>query len=119
MEKSGRVIVNEMAPRPHNSGHFTMNGCVTSQFEQQLRAVCGLPLGSVEMLSPSVMLNVLGDMWNPELDTNAIVATEGAKLHLYGKSDPGERRKMGHINFVGSGDLVQRAEDLKGRLLGL
>ena len=119
VEKSGRVIVNEMAPRPHNSGHFTMNGCVTSQFEQQLRAVCGLPLGSVEMLSPSVMLNVLGDMWNPELDTDAIVATEGAKLHLYGKSDPGERRKMGHINFVGTGDLVQRAEELKGRLLGL
>ncbi|YCM45531.1 5-(carboxyamino)imidazole ribonucleotide synthase [Verrucomicrobiaceae bacterium 227] len=119
VEKSGRVIVNEMAPRPHNSGHFTMNACVTSQFEQQLRAVCGLPLGSVEMLSPSVMLNVLGDMWTPELDTGAIVATEGAKLHLYGKSDPGERRKMGHINFVGPGDLVQRAERLKGLLLAL
>ncbi len=119
VEKSGRVIVNEMAPRPHNSGHFTMNACVTSQFEQQLRAVCGLPLGSVEMLSPSVMLNLLGDMWNPELETHAIVATSGAKLHLYGKSDPGERRKMGHINFVGPGDLVQKAGELKARLLGL
>jgi len=119
VEQSGRVIVNEMAPRPHNSGHFTMNACVTSQFEQQLRAVCGWPLGSVEMLSPSVMLNVLGDMWNPELDTGGIVATEGAKLHLYGKSDPGERRKMGHINFVGSGDLVRRAGELKATLLRL
>jgi len=119
VEKSGRVIVNEMAPRPHNSGHFTMNSCVTSQFEQQLRAVCGLPLGSVEMLSACVMLNVLGDMWNPELDTGEIVATDGAKLHLYGKSDPGVRRKMGHINFVGSGDLVHRAKELKGKLLGL
>lgn len=119
VEKSGRVIVNEMAPRPHNSGHFTMNGCVTSQFEQQLRAVCGLPLGSVEMLSPSVMLNILGDMWTPDLDVDLIFSTEGAKLHLYGKSDPGERRKMGHVNFVGEGDLVARAEGLKGRLLGL
>jgi 5-(carboxyamino)imidazole ribonucleotide synthase len=84
-----------------------------------LLAVCGLPLGSVEMLSPSVMLNVLGDMWHPELDTDAIVATERAKLHLYGKSDFWEHRKMGHINFVGTGDLVQRAEGLKDRLLGL
>lgn len=119
VERSGRVIVNEMAPRPHNSGHFTMNGCVTSQFEQQLRSVCGLPLGSVEMLSPAVMLNVLGDMWTPELDTGLIISTRGAKLHLYGKSDPGVRRKMGHVNLVGEGDLVARTEELKGKLLKL
>ena len=117
VEKSGRVIVNEMAPRPHNSGHYTMNGCVTSQFEQQLRAVCGLPLGSVELLSPCVMLNLLGDMWNPELNVAEIVATEGAKLHLYGKSKPDGRRKMGHVNLVGPGDLVERAETLKANLL--
>jgi len=119
VEKSGNVLVNEMAPRPHNSGHFTMNGCVTSQFEQQLRAVCGLPLGSPELLTPTVMLNLLGDMWNPNLDTDQIVSTQGAKLHLYGKTDPGVRRKMGHVNFVGEGKLLERAEQLKAQLLGL
>ena len=71
------------------------------------------------MLSPSVMLNILGDMWTPVLDTDRIIATQGAKLHLYGKSDPGVRRKMGHVNLVGEGDLVARAEELKAKLLGL
>ncbi|MDB4408841.1 5-(carboxyamino)imidazole ribonucleotide synthase [Akkermansiaceae bacterium] len=121
VEKSGRVLVNEMAPRPHNSGHFTMNGCVTSQFEQQLRAVLGLPLGSTELLSPTVMLNLLGDMWQGEprdLDTKAILSTEGAKLHLYGKSNPGERRKLGHVNLIGGEDVLARAEALKAQLLG-
>lgn len=120
VEKSGRVLVNEMAPRPHNSGHFTMNGCVTSQFEQQLRAVVGLPLGSTELLSPTVMLNLLGDMWKGEprkLDTSAILSTEGAKLHLYGKSTPGERRKLGHVNLVGGNDVLLRGEALKKALL--
>lgn len=121
VEKSGRVLVNEMAPRPHNSGHFTMNGCVTSQFEQQLRAVVGLPLGSTELLSPTVMLNLLGDMWQGDprtLDTAAILSVEGAKLHLYGKSDPGERRKLGHVNLVGGEDVLERADALKAQLLG-
>ena len=118
VEKSGRVLVNEMAPRPHNSGHFTMNGCVTSQFEQQLRAVCGLPLGSTELHGKTVMLNLLGDMWRPELDIDAIVATEGAKLHLYGKGSPGERRKLGHVNLVGGDDVEERARALKAKLLG-
>ena len=120
VEKSGRVLVNEMAPRPHNSGHFSMNGCVTSQFEQQLRAVVGLPLGSTELLSPTVMVNLLGDMWHGEprtLDTATILATEGAKLHLYGKSEPGERRKLGHVNLVGGEDVLARAEALKESLL--
>ncbi|MDB4353809.1 5-(carboxyamino)imidazole ribonucleotide synthase [Akkermansiaceae bacterium] len=120
VEKSGRVLVNEMAPRPHNSGHFTMNGSVTSQFEQQLRAVVGLPLGSPEILSPTVMLNLLGDMWkgdSRELDTAAILATSGAKLHLYGKSEPGQRRKLGHVNLVGGDDVLERAEALKAKLL--
>jgi len=120
VEKSGRVVVNEMAPRPHNSGHYTMNGCVTSQFEQQLRAVCGFPLGSSELLAPTVMLNLLGDMWNGEPRTLAegeILSTRGAKLHLYGKSEPGERRKMGHVNLVGGEDVVARAEALKKVLL--
>jgi 5-(carboxyamino)imidazole ribonucleotide synthase len=120
VEKSGRVLVNEMAPRPHNSGHFSMNGAVTSQFEQQLRAVCGLPLGSPELHGECVMLNLLGDMWcgdDENLDTAAITDTEGAKLHLYGKSDPGGRRKMGHVNLVGGENVVTRAEKLKQKLL--
>ncbi len=120
VEKSGRVVVNEMAPRPHNSGHYTMNGCVTSQFEQQLRAVCGLALGSVELLSPTVMLNLLGDMWHgdpPELDATSILNTEGAKLHLYGKTSPGERRKLGHVNLVGGECPLTRVQKLKSHLL--
>jgi len=117
VEKSGSVLVNEMAPRPHNSGHYTMNGCVTSQFEQQLRSVCGLPLGSAELLSETVMVNLLGDMWNPDLQVDEIHATEGAKLHLYGKSSPGERRKMGHVNVVGGKDVEARARHLKEKLL--
>ncbi|MEN8693909.1 MAG: 5-(carboxyamino)imidazole ribonucleotide synthase [Akkermansiaceae bacterium] len=120
VEKSGRVLVNEMAPRPHNSGHFSMNGAVTSQFEQQLRAVCGIPLGSPELHGESVMLNLLGDMWHGdpcELDTATILQTEGAKLHLYGKSDPGVRRKMGHVNLIGGQGVVRRAEELKAKLL--
>ena len=117
VEKSGRVVVNEMAPRPHNSGHYTMNGCVTSQFEQQLRAVCGLPLGSSELLGETVMVNLLGDMWNPDLKVDEILMTEGAKLHLYGKSNPSGRRKLGHVNVVGGEDVESRARLLKEKLL--
>jgi 5-(carboxyamino)imidazole ribonucleotide synthase len=118
VEKSGRVLVNEMAPRPHNSGHYTMNSCVTSQFEQQLRAVCGLPLGSTELLHDTVMLNLLGDMWNPDLKRDAIWQTEGAKLHLYGKTAAGPGRKLGHVNLVGGSSVLDRARDLKEQLLG-
>ena len=118
VEKSGRVVVNEMAPRPHNSGHFTMNGCVTSQFEQQLRSVCGLSLGSTELHSETVMVNLLGDMWNPELKVDEIFATEGAKLHLYGKTGLGEHRKLGHVNVIGGTGVEERARALKEKLLG-
>ncbi len=120
VKKDGGVLVNEMAPRPHNSGHYTMDACVTSQFEQQLRAVCGLPLGSPELVSPTIMLNLLGDMWHGApraLDENTIWQTEGAKLHLYGKSDPGERRKMGHVNVIGNQDPLTKVEALKSALL--
>ncbi|MDB4760625.1 5-(carboxyamino)imidazole ribonucleotide synthase, partial [bacterium] len=117
VEKSGRVVVNEMAPRPHNSGHYTMNGCVTSQFEQQIRSVCGFALGSTELLGDTVMVNLLGDMWNPDLKISEICATEGAKLHLYGKSSLGERRKLGHVNVVGGHDVEARARQLKKKLL--
>jgi 5-(carboxyamino)imidazole ribonucleotide synthase len=98
---SGELLINELAPRPHNSGHFSFDACVTSQFEQQLRAVCGLPLGSTRLLSPVVMLNLLGDLWsNGEPDWPAILANPAAKLHLYGKSNPRRGRKMGHICFL-------------------
>lgn len=94
----GSLLVNELAPRPHNSGHFTFDACVTSQFEQQLRAVCGLPLGSPELLTPVVMWNLLGDLWtNGEPDWSAILSDPRAKLHLYGKSTPRPGRKMGHV----------------------
>jgi 5-(carboxyamino)imidazole ribonucleotide synthase len=95
------LIVNELAPRPHNSGHFSFDACVTSQFEQQLRAICGLPLGSTELLKPVVMWNLLGDLWkNGEPDWNVILADPRAKLHLYGKSEPSPGRKMGHVSVL-------------------
>jgi 5-(carboxyamino)imidazole ribonucleotide synthase len=96
--RDGKLLVNELAPRPHNSGHFTFDACVTSQFEQQLRAVCGLPLGSPEALSPVVMWNLLGDLWkNGEPDWQVVLREPSAKLHLYGKSEARPGRKMGHV----------------------
>jgi 5-(carboxyamino)imidazole ribonucleotide synthase len=98
---SGDLLINELAPRPHNSGHFSFDACVTSQFEQQLRAVCGLPLGSTKLLSPVVMLNLLGDLWSAgEPDWPALLTNPAAKLHLYGKSNPRPGRKMGHVCFL-------------------
>ncbi len=95
------LMINELAPRPHNSGHLTVDACVTSQFEQQLRAVCGLPLGSTEMHRPAAMANLLGDLWaNGEPDWRAACAFPGVKLHLYGKLDPRPGRKMGHLTAL-------------------
>jgi 5-(carboxyamino)imidazole ribonucleotide synthase len=95
--KDGRLVVNELAPRPHNSGHFTFDACVTSQFEQQLRAVCGLPLGETRLLQPVVMRNLLGDLWKLGTpDWEGLLRLPGLRLHLYGKSDPRPGRKMGH-----------------------
>jgi 5-(carboxyamino)imidazole ribonucleotide synthase len=103
----GQVVVNEIAPRPHNSGHYTQNACVTSQFEQQVRAMSGLPLGSTELLAPCVMLNILGDVWYPydtdqrvEPDWASVLAIPNVSLHLYGKKEARPSRKMGHINVV-------------------
>jgi len=103
----GTLVVNEMAPRPHNSGHYTMDACITSQFAQQVRAMARLPLGDVRQHSPAVMLNILGDVWF-EGDSNEprepawdqVLALPGACLHLYGKDDPRRARKMGHLTFV-------------------
>jgi 5-(carboxyamino)imidazole ribonucleotide synthase len=98
LTRDGELLVNELAPRPHNSGHFSFDACVTSQFEQQLRAVCGLPLGSPELLRPVVMWNVLGDLWkNGEPDWSVVLREPRAKLHLYGKSEARPGRKMGHV----------------------
>lgn len=103
VSRSGDLLVNEMAPRPHNSGHHTINACETSQFEQQLRVLVGLPIGRPRLHSPTVMLNLLGDAWlqndgNP--DWPAILALPGASLHLYGKQEARCGRKMGHITFT-------------------
>lgn len=93
-----KLLVNELAPRPHNSGHLTFDACVASQFEQQLRAVCGLPLGSTEYYRPAAMANLLGDLWERgEPDWAAAVSDPNLKLHLYGKAEPRPGRKMGHL----------------------
>jgi 5-(carboxyamino)imidazole ribonucleotide synthase len=101
LTRKGQLLVNELAPRPHNSGHYTFDACVTSQFEQQLRAVCGLPLGSAALLSPVVMWNLLGHLWRKgEPDWNVILAEPRAKLHLYGKAEARPGRKMGHVSVL-------------------
>ncbi|QQE74910.1 5-(carboxyamino)imidazole ribonucleotide synthase [Brevibacillus composti] len=97
--KNGELYVNELAPRPHNSGHYTMDACVTSQFEQHVRAVCNLPLGSTELTSPVVMVNILGEHLEPVLAKIGSLPPS-AKLHLYGKAESKAKRKMGHINIL-------------------
>lgn len=108
LAKDGRLIVNELAPRPHNSGHYSFDGCLTNQFEQQVRAVCGLPLGSPRLLSPTVMCNLLGDLWQQGVpDWNLILRNPNAKLHLYGKEEARSGRKMGHFTILA--DQVETA----------
>lgn len=110
-----RLVVNEMAPRPHNSGHYTINGSVTSQFEQQARIVAGMPIGSTQNIQSSIMLNILGDIWfknasdTPvEPDWSQVLAVAGAHLHLYGKSSVKIGRKMGHVNITASSPAKAR-----------
>lgn len=121
----GELLVNELAPRPHNSGHWTLDACVTSQFEQHVRAVCGLPLGDVSVVAPVVMVNILGDAWkwdNGALvgDSNwaAILAEPRAKLHLYGKKEPRIGRKMGHFTVTAktADAALEAARALKAKL---
>lgn len=104
--KNGELYVNELAPRPHNSGHYTMEACATSQFEQHVRAICGLPLGSTELRTPVVMVNILGEHV-PEVVERMLTADAAAeqlnvipKYHLYGKEEAKHKRKMGHINVL-------------------
>lgn len=120
--KDGKLLVNELAPRPHNSGHLTFDACFTSQFEQQLRAVCGLPLGSTEFFRPAAMANLLGDVWaDGEPNWSAALRLPDVKIHLYGKAEPRSGRKMGHITALadsasGAAELVRRARsDLADR----
>ena len=97
----GRLFVNELAPRPHNSGHFTIEACAASQFEQQVRALCRLPLGSTEQFRPAAMANLLGDLWRGgEPDWGAALAAHGVALHLYGKRAARAGRKMGHLTAL-------------------
>jgi 5-(carboxyamino)imidazole ribonucleotide synthase len=111
LARNGRLLVNELAPRPHNSGHLTFDASITSQFEQQLRAVCGLPLGATALLRPAAMANLLGDLWSEaEPDWAAACRSPHVKLHLYGKVEPRPGRKMGHLTALAP--TVEEAEQL-------
>ncbi len=115
----GSILINELAPRPHNSGHLTFDACVTSQFEQQLRAVCGLPLGSTDLLRPAAMANLLGDLWaDGEPDWAAALALPDVKLHLYGKAEARPGRKMGHLVAFGetTAEAVEKVRAARERL---
>ena len=108
----GEIYINELAPRPHNSGHFSIDACVTSQFEQHVRAVCGLPLGSTASTSPVVMVNILGDHMDKKEMSNLqpyLPLMANGKIHLYGKAQAVDKRKMGHINILGEIDEVLKA----------
>ena len=121
----GQLVVNEMAPRPHNSGHYTIDACATNQFQQQVRALCGLPLGDGQAHSAAVMVNLLGDLWfngaqQQEPDWASLLAIPGLCLHLYGKQSPRAGRKMGHLTVVGDNaqQVYERAMQAR-KTLGL
>ncbi|MEM6500140.1 MAG: 5-(carboxyamino)imidazole ribonucleotide synthase [Pseudomonadota bacterium] len=113
LDEDGELIVNEMAPRPHNSGHYTIEGCFTSQFEQHIRAITDLPFGSTELKHPTVMINLLGDVWQKgEPEWSSLLLDANCKLHLYDKGKPNSSRKMGHFTVVGEDleETLTRAE---------
>ena len=114
----GRIVFNEMAPRPHNSGHYTLDACATDQFQQQVRALCGLPLGDSRLLSPVVMVNLLGDVWRPEPAWQTLLKHPGVQLHLYGKAEARPGRKMGHYNCLAETleEALQLALDSRAEL---
>jgi 5-(carboxyamino)imidazole ribonucleotide synthase len=116
----GRLLINEIAPRPHNSGHFTLNACLTSQFEQQVRALAGLPLGAPDLLRPVAMVNLLGDLWREgqEPSWDVVLSHSRAKLHLYGKLGARPGRKMGHFNVLAESTdaALQAALEMKTAL---
>ncbi len=115
-----QLLINEIAPRPHNSGHYTIDACLTSQFEQQVRALCGLPLGAMTQHTPAVMVNLLGNVWKKGVLPSAKILQEpNAKLHLYGKHEARDGRKMGHYTVLGSNieRALASALDIKRRLI--
>jgi 5-(carboxyamino)imidazole ribonucleotide synthase len=120
LAESGELLINELAPRPHNSGHLTIEAAQTSQYEQQVRALTGLPLGSTELLRPAAMVNLLGDLWGErEPDwASALGGDPGVKLHLYGKRTPAVGRKMGHLTVLDHDPLTacDRALAARGRI---
>ena len=116
---NGRLLFNEMAPRPHNSGHYTLDACAASQYVQQVRALCGLPLGDERLLSPAAMVNILGDLWSAgEPDWRPLLAEPRAKLYLYGKSAARPGRKMGHYTVLDAdpAKAVETALALRAKL---
>ncbi len=119
--RDGRLLVNEMAPRPHNSGHYTMEACAVSQFEEMIRAVAGLPLANPKLLYPAAMVNLLGDLWQGRSESPAFdkaLALSGAHLYLYGKTEPRVGRKMGHLTVIeGSADQAARTALRARRLM--
>ncbi len=116
VSKDGRLMINELAPRPHNSGHLTIEACRTSQFEQQLRAVCGYALGATDLVQPAAMVNLLGDLWSGgEPRWEAVMAQPDVTLHLYGKTTARVGRKMGHITAVGATPAEARFRALAAR----
>jgi 5-(carboxyamino)imidazole ribonucleotide synthase len=114
--RDGRLLINELAPRPHNSGHLTFDACRTSQFEQQVRAICGFPLGSPELLQPAAMANLLGDLWTRgEPNWSAALAYPDMKLHLYGKAGARPGRKMGHLTCLAPTARAARSRVIAAR----
>ena len=114
--RDGRLLVNELAPRPHNSGHLTFDACRTSQFEQQVRAICGFPLGATDLLQPAAMVNLLGDLWaDGEPDWTSALAMPDVKLHLYGKASARPGRKMGHLTVLAPTRELARERALAAR----
>ena len=123
VDADGRILVNEIAPRPHNSGHYTWEACPVSQFEQQLRAVCGLPLGDASLLRPAAMVNLMGEDAGTGLGVPGVadaLAVPGTALHLYGKASARPGRKMGHLTALGdtADQAAERALRAWGRMTG-
>jgi 5-(carboxyamino)imidazole ribonucleotide synthase len=120
--QDGSLLVNEIAPRPHNTGHHTLDACLVSQFEQQVRALCGLPLGDTTLFHPTAMVNLLGDLWHEGRQPNweHVLRNPQAKLHLYGKREPRPGRKMGHYTCVASSieDALSHALEIRQALDG-
>jgi 5-(carboxyamino)imidazole ribonucleotide synthase len=121
VSSDGRLLVNELAPRPHNSGHHTIDACHSSQFDQQARATADIPLGSPQLISPVIMMNLLGDLWESPLtppDWSEILSLKGTVLHLYGKREARPGRKMGHINILGDSveDCLKKARSIRKKL---